>query len=138
MKKLNYNLDFSPIYFNTIKTKLHKNVSVIIINGGGGMGGSRETIYGTIKNKCNDMGMVVITETISGNEVIINPRYIGTIRTTNISSVYCEHGNNNYPSKKRTVWVLHPIDTELNVYKDNCSNKSHYDTSILMTNNYTE
>jgi len=111
MKKVN--LDFSPIYENSIVNTLFPNISEIVVNGGGGLGGSRETIRGKIIIEKDNMGFMVVEETISQETVKINPRYVGTIRTINMTSVYFEHNNANFPSGYIRDWYTHKVGTEI-------------------------
>lgn len=110
MKKIR--LNFSPII--KIENTLFRDVSSIIVNGGGGMGGSREEIFcEEIIIPKDDLGFMVIKE-IRTNEVVkINPTYIGTIRKINVTKVYFEHQNSNFPSGKRTEWFTHRVNTKV-------------------------
>ena len=110
MKKLR--VDFGGVI--KVENTLFKDVSVIIVNGGGGMGGSREEIYcEEIITPKDDLGFMVVKE-VRTNEVIkINPKFIGTIRKVNMTKVHFTHTNSNFPSGKRTEWYSHRVNTEV-------------------------
>ena len=108
MKKLTIN--FGGI--RTVENTLFKNVSVIVVNGGGGMGGSREKIYCEVLYT-KENGFVVVREVMTGEELEINSKYIGTIRKVNITKVYFTHTNSNFPSGKITEWYSHRVNTEV-------------------------
>ena len=117
MKKIR--LDFSPV--TSVTNILYKGVDIISVNGGGGMGGSREEIFCTIVSDKTEYGFMVVKDIITNELIEINPRYIGTIRRTNVTKVYFEHGNNNFPSGKKTEWFTHKVNTEIEL----CSNSKY-------------
>ena len=132
MKKIKLRIDFSPIYPTTVKNTLHKDVMSIRVNGGGGMGGSCETIRCTLLDvKSGELGFMKVQEIISGEVVTINPRYIGTIRNINMTELYFEHRNPHFPSGKRTEWLTHPTDTELTFVATNDDLSTLKDYSII-------
>jgi hypothetical protein len=115
MKKIK--LNFSTI--RTIENTLYKNVSRIIINGGGGMGGSREEIRGKIVSyKTEPHGFMVVQDIITDELIEINPKFIGSISKINVTKLYFEHDNSNFPSGRRTEFFSHRINTEIEFTKD--------------------
>jgi len=116
MKKVKMRLDFGSV--DSITNTLYKDVLVIVVNGGGGMGGSREVIRCRIISPKTDKGFMVVQDIITDEIVDINPRFIGTIRTVNVTKVYFEHHNSNFPSGKRTYWFTHKVNTEIELCKD--------------------
>ena len=112
MKKIR--LDFNPIVKGSIVNTLYQDVSLITVNGGGGMGGTYEEIRCKILNhKTVDLGFLLVKDVISNEMIEINPRYIGTIKEINLTEVYFKHNNSNFPSGKRTYWFSHKIGTRL-------------------------
>ena len=109
-------LDFSPIV--RVVNTLYKDLSIITVNGGGGMGGSQEEIICSIINRKTIDGYMLVREIITNEMVEINPLYVGTIRKVNLTKVYFEHRNPNFPSGKRTYWFTHSTDTEIEFTKD--------------------
>lgn len=92
---------------------LYKDVSVIVVNDGGGMGGSYEVIRGKIVSLTTDIGFMVVQDIITDEIIQINSRFIGTMRTVNVTKVHFEHHNTNFPSGKRTYWFTHRVNTEI-------------------------
>jgi hypothetical protein len=115
MKKIG--LDFGSV--TLITNTLYEGVDVIRVNGGGGMGGSREDIMCRIVSEKTDIGFMIVQDIITNELIEINPRYIGTIRRTNVTKVYFEHNNPNFPSGKRTEWFTHKVNTKIELCKDN-------------------
>jgi len=115
MKKIR--IDFGCV--TKVDNTSFKDVSKIIVNGGGGMGGSREEILGEIITRSNDLGFMEVKDIMSNEIIEIHPRYIGTIRKTNMTKLYFEHKNSNFPSGKRTEWYTHRVGTEIGFYTNN-------------------
>ena len=109
-------LDFGSV--DSVTNTLYKDVLVIVVNGGGGMGGSREEIRCNMVSSTTDIGLMVVQDIITDEIIQINPRFIGTMRTVNVTKVYFEHHNTNFPSGKRTYWFTHRVNTEIELCKD--------------------
>ena len=116
-------LDFSPV--TRVVNTLYPDISVIIVNGGG-LGGSREEILCRVISEKTDIGFMVVQDIITNELIEINPRYIGTIRKTNVTKVYIEHNNTNFPSGKRIQWYSHRVNTEIEFHKDEFINGERY------------
>jgi len=112
-------LDFGSV--DSITNTLYKDVLVIVVNGGGGMGGSREEIRCNMVSSIDDLGFMVVQDIITDEIIQINPRFIGTMRTVNVTKVYFEHHNTNFPSGKRKYWFTHRVNTEVEFHKDSDS-----------------
>ena len=109
-------LDFGSV--DSVTNTLYKDVLVIVVNGGGGMGGSREEIRCKMVSLTTDIGLMVVQDIITDEIIQINPRFIGTMRTVNVTKVYFTHKNSNFPSGKRTYWFTHRVNTEIELCKD--------------------
>ena len=145
MKKFKGSISFSPVIRGSEGIMLYKNISIITLNGGGGMGGSREIIRGEIINwKTVDLGFILIKEVITGEFIDLNPLYVGSIRKRNVTEFTFLHNNSNFPSGKQTHWFTHHINTEIELFVDDRSypsieglwNNSELRLELIMTNNY--
>jgi hypothetical protein len=110
MKRIRIN--FSPIINTSVVNDRYEDVLKIAINEGGGIGGARREIIGHEVGR-TDLGFLIIKKIIDEQLIKVNPRYISTIETINITSVFFRHENSNFPSGKRKEWYSHNIETEI-------------------------
>jgi hypothetical protein len=87
----------------------------VVLNGGGGMGGSREHFYGLVE--VDEDGNIVIAKDglfpiqmlISDRTVRLNPAYIGNVEIVQLWKETIEHTNNGCgsPSPTESYFVAH-------------------------------
>lgn len=98
-------------------------VKRIVINGGGGMGGSQLIVYGKITRPKegsleSDMGQVKITLPVSKRVIFQNPAYIGNIEevklwcaaTTTGNGNFAQHGERSGQNRILSVYFTTPVD----------------------------
>lgn len=95
-----------------VKYEVKRLVAVqhIIINGGGGMGGSREHFYGTVTKKGKDFWDVKLT--VTNRKIRLNPEYMGFVEEVALWEEKITHKNGNFTSPLVSHFVAH-VDTEL-------------------------
>ena len=114
MKTVDFKIGFSPIVEGSVKTKLYENVKVITVNGGGGMGGSREHVYCEEITEKDDLGFIKVVNLIDNVQYSINPRYISKIKTVNVSVLTFKHENTNFKGDSRTEIYSHSTELKPN------------------------
>jgi len=83
----------------------------VVVNGGGGMGGSRIEYYGTIIEKGTD-GFLKLSLPHSDRCITINSRYVSEIENVKLWKETQHHENENIISPQVTFFCTH-LDEEL-------------------------
>jgi len=106
-----------------LQVKCLGKVKRIVINGGGGMGGSQLIVYGKVVHAKegtleSDMGQVKITLPVSKRVIFQNPRYIGNCEevklwcatTTTGNGNFAQHGERSGQNRILSVYFTTPVD----------------------------
>jgi hypothetical protein len=115
-KKVELHPDMSPVH--KVDIERHEELSHIVINEGGGMGGSRREILGIILSGKSPNGFMDVKEKITDKRLEINPRFVSVISKVNLTKIVMHHTNSNFPSGKRTLWLSHAVGTIIDMNND--------------------
>lgn len=115
-KILKLHPDMSPVH--KVDLERHDELSHIVINEGGGMGGSRREIIGIILSGKSPNGFMDVQEKITGKRLEINPRFVSVISKVNLTKIVMHHTNLNFPGGKRTLWFSHDVSTAIDMTND--------------------
>jgi hypothetical protein len=122
---LNVKSRITPLVKYEVKRLLA--VQHIVVNGGGGMGGSREHFYGTVtkrgKAESWDTDFWDVKLTVTNRKIRLNPEYMGRVEEVALWEEKITHKNGNFTSPLVNHFIAH-VDTELKAV----SGQSHEDS----------
>jgi len=92
---------------------------LIVVNGGGGMGGSRETFVAEIKNLATKVhNFIEIELTESKRKLKVNPNWVGSMEDVTLYKRTHRHNNPNFKDKTRIDYIFVKGDEEIVLVKE--------------------